>query len=232
MAIARCTRLLRLLPVALSAQMLAACSSIDEMPSSEIAIAHHSGDGHYGPLGDEMHPIPALNVSRIKARNLRQFVEFKTDEDPGTIVIDTENRFLFLVQENNTAIRYGIGVGIDGLEFTGSAVVGFKRQWPRWTPTTDMIRRNADLYERWKGGMDGGPTNPLGARALYLFKDGRDTLFRIHGTAEPHTIGRAVSSGCIRMFNHDVIDLYRRVPTEARVVVMPAQFATSAPRSL
>lgn len=232
MAATRYTRPRLVLLLALVASSLSACASIEDIPGAESSVAQRSGDGHYGSLSDEKHPISALNVSRIKARNLRQLVEFKTDEHPGTIVIDTENRYLYLVQEQGAAIRYGIGVGIDGLEFTGSAVIGFKRQWPRWTPTTDMIRRNPDLYERWKGGMDGGPTNPLGARALYLFKDGKDTLFRIHGTAEPHTRGKAVSSGCIRMFNHDVIDLYRRVPTEARVVVMPALVATSAPRSL
>lgn len=215
-----------LLLMALISPGLTACSSIDEVPVTESAIAPRGVEAHYGPLSEEKFPVPALNVTRLKERNLRQIVKFKSGEHPGTIVIDTENRFLYLVQEEGTAIRYGIGVGIDGLEFTGSAVVGFKRQWPRWTPTADMIRRKSDLYEQWRSGMDGGPTNPLGARALYLFKDGKDTLFRIHGTAEPHTIGKAVSSGCIRMFNHDVIDLYRRVPTDARVVVLNTRVAT------
>ncbi len=116
---------------------------------------------------------------------------------------------------------------MDGLEFTGSALVGYKREWPRWRPTADMIRRNPTLYAKWKGGMAGGPANPLGAPALYLFKDGKDTLFRIHGTSEPHTIGKAVSSGCIRMLNHDVIDLHRRVTSGSRVVVLKRPIETA-----
>lgn len=175
---------------------------------------------HYGALPDEKFPIAAANVSRIDERYLRQFVQYRTDEQPGTIVIDTDNRFLYLVQDEGMAIRYGIGVGEQGLEFTGSAIVGYKREWPRWTPTVDMIRRKPELYERWRGGMEGGPNNPLGARALYLFKDGKDTLFRIHGTTEAHTIGKAVSSGCIRMLNQDAIDLYRRAPAGSKVVVL------------
>lgn len=220
MRLPRTNRLSALLIVVIVAAGLSACSALDAAPDLDRSLAAPKEAGHYGALSDEKFPVPALNLKRIKERNLRQIVDFKTDEHPGTIVIDTDNRFLYLVQEQGTAIRYGIGVGIDGLEFTGSAVIGFKRQWPRWTPTADMIRRNPNLYAKWQGGMEGGPTNPLGARALYLFKDGKDTLFRIHGTAEPHTIGTAVSSGCIRMFNHDGIDLYRRVPTEARVVVL------------
>lgn len=227
MRLPQTNRLFATLIVVIAAAGLSACSALDAAPDLDSSLAARKEVGHYGALGDEKFPVPALNLARIKERKLRQIVDFKTAEHPGTIVIDTDNRFLYLVQEQGTAIRYGIGVGIDGLEFTGSAVIGFKRQWPRWTPTADMIRRNPDLYAKWQGGMEGGPTNPLGARALYLFKDGKDTLFRIHGTAEPHTIGRAVSSGCIRMFNHDVIDLYRRVPTDARVVVLAARVATA-----
>jgi len=116
-------------------------------------------------------------------------------------------------------MRYGIGVGQEGLEFKGSANIQRKAEWPRWTPTPDMIRRNPEKNRPWAGGMTGGTHNPLGARALYLFRGGRDTLYRIHGTNEPHTIGEAVSSGCIRMLNQDVIDLYSRVPIGAKVVV-------------
>ncbi len=153
-----------LLLLTLVAFGLTACSSLDAAPGLE-EIAARQVAPHYGTLSDEKFPVPAFNVSRIKARNLRQIVDFKTDEHPGTIVIDTDNRFLYLVQEHSTAIRYGIGVGVDGLQFTGSAVVGFKRPWPRWTPTADMIRRNPDLYDKWKGGMEGG--QPIrSARAL------------------------------------------------------------------
>lgn len=233
MALFRSNR--RLLPIlfALASSGLTACSSMDTGSSLAGGDGANSNRmepaGHYGDVIGERFPVRAINTSRIEPRNLRQFVVYETTEHPGTIVIDTQRRFLYLVQEQGSAIRYGIGVGIDGLEFTGSAVVGMKREWPRWTPTADMIHRNPDLYEKWRGGMDGGPANPLGARALYLVKDGRDTLFRIHGTTEPHTIGKAVSSGCIRMFNHDVIDLYRRVPSGAKVVVLDAPTAAPEP---
>lgn len=236
MALSQSFRKLLLPLVVLMASSLAACSSIDAGSPLADATGLDGTDsrrsetsGHYGDIAGERFAVRAIRTARIEPRNLRQFVAFETTEHPGTIVIDTQNRFLYLLQEQGMAIRYGIGVGIDGLAFTGSAVIGFKREWPRWTPTTDMIRRNPDLYEKWRGGMDGGPSNPLGARALYLFNDGKDTLFRIHGTAEPHTIGKAVSSGCIRMFNHDVIDLYRRVPSGARVVVLGTPLAASDP---
>lgn len=174
----------------------------------------------YGAQTEERFPVAAIDTSSVNPENLRQQVNYRTQEPPGTIVIDTKNRFLYLVQEGGKAIRYGVGVGREGLEFTGTANVGWKQEWPRWTPTPDMIKREPQKYAQWAGGMRGGPNNPLGARALYLFKDGKDTLFRIHGTNEPETIGHAVSSGCIRMMNQDVIDLYRRVPAGSKVVVI------------
>lgn len=174
----------------------------------------------YGAQSDGSFPVAAVDTSRVDPRNLRQQVNYPTPHPPGTIVVDTKNRFVYLIQEGGKAMRYGVGVGREGLAFTGTANIGHKREWPRWTPTPNMIAREPDRYARWSGGMDGGPSNPLGARALYLYKNGRDTLFRIHGTNEPHTIGHAVSSGCIRMMNQDVIDLYRRVPAGSKVVVI------------
>jgi lipoprotein-anchoring transpeptidase ErfK/SrfK len=151
----------------------------------------------------------------------RQEVAFAAGYRPGTIVIDTPQHFLYLVLEGGRALRYGIGVGKDeSLVFRGTATIGRKAEWPRWTPTVSMIKREPDRYGPYAGGMDGGPTNPLGPRALYLYHDGRDTLFRLHGTTEPYTIGTNVSSGCIRLMNQDIIDLYARVPTGARVVVI------------
>jgi lipoprotein-anchoring transpeptidase ErfK/SrfK len=138
-----------------------------------------------------------------------------TKEPPGTIVIDTGSRNLYLVRAGGKAIRYGIGVGREGFAWKGVAHVGRKSEWPRWIPPKEMLIRRPDLPEE----MDGGLANPLGARALYLFQGKKDTLFRIHGTNEPDTIGRAVSSGCIRMMNADVIDLYQRVGIGTRVVV-------------
>lgn len=175
----------------------------------------------YEALVDGGFRVPGVASDVMKARNQRTLVDDPTGQPPGTLVVDPANRFLYLVQENGKALRYGVGVGREGLEFSGTAEVAYKRAWPRWTPTRDMIAREPAKYQKWAGGMVGGETNPLGARALYLFKDGKDTLYRIHGTTEPWSIGEAVSSGCIRMINQDVIDLYERIPNGAKVVVLP-----------
>ncbi len=174
----------------------------------------------YAAATDEPFPVEAVDPRDLKARNLRQLVDYPTKEPPGTLVVDPYERFLYLVMEGGKAMRYGVGVGKAGFEFTGAATVARKASWPRWTPTPDMLRRDPGRNARWAGGMPGGERNPLGARALYLFKDGKDTLYRIHGTTEPWSIGEAVSSGCIRMLNQDVIDLHRRVPTGTKVVVL------------
>lgn len=183
----------------------------------------------YGAVSGEPFRVPAVSLEDLRPRYLRQLVDNPTREQPGTIVVDPESRFLYLVQEGGKALRYGVGVGREGLAWSGTANVATKRAWPRWTPTRDMIRREPEKYTKWAGGMAGGEHNPLGARALYLFKDGKDTLYRIHGTNEPETIGEAVSSGCIRMMNQDVIDLYRRVSAGAKVVVLPAGAGRRAP---
>ena len=120
------------------------------------------------------------------------------------------------------AVRYGVGVGRQGLALKGNAYVGRKAEWPSWTPTPNMIRREPERNLKYAGGMPGGLNNPLGARALYLYRNGNDTMFRLHGTNQPQSIGHAMSSGCIRMLNHDIIDLYERVPVGARVVVIQA----------
>ncbi|MDF1671176.1 MAG: L,D-transpeptidase [Roseovarius sp.] len=138
---------------------------------------------------------------------------------PGTIIIDPKNHFLYFQLPSGKARRYGIGVGRAGLAFRGQAKVGRKAVWPSWTPTANMIRRNPGKYARFAKGVPGGPKNPLGSRALYLYKDGRDTLYRIHGTTEPSSIGRSVSNGCIRMINEHVEDLFEQVPVGAQVVV-------------
>lgn len=143
-------------------------------------------------------------------------VQNPTQEAAGTIVIDTSSRHLYLVQPGGGAIRYGIGVGRQGFAWRGVARVGRKSEWPRWIPPKEMLKRRPDLPDE----MDGGLDNPLGARALYLFQGNKDTLFRVHGTNEPDSIGKAVSSGCIRMLNADAIDLYERVKVGTRVVVL------------
>jgi lipoprotein-anchoring transpeptidase ErfK/SrfK len=143
-------------------------------------------------------------------------VQNPTNEPAGTIVIDTSSRHLYLVQPGGGAIQYGIGVGRQGFAWKGVARVGHKSEWPRWIPPKEMLKRRPDLPEEMNGGLE----NPLGARALYLFQGNKDTLFRIHGTNEPDSIGKAVSSGCIRMMNADAIDLYERVKVGTRVVVL------------
>jgi lipoprotein-anchoring transpeptidase ErfK/SrfK len=156
-----------------------------------------------------------LDLQIDRQEHTATIVRDPTGERPGTIVVDTAARKLYLVHPNGEAIQYGIGVGRLGFAWKGSATIGRKAEWPSWTPPTAMLKRRPDLPTFMEGGLD----NPLGARALYLYTGGRDTLFRIHGTNEPDTIGQAVSSGCIRMMNADVVDLYSRVGTGARVVV-------------
>jgi len=139
--------------------------------------------------------------------------------EPGTIVIETGNHFLYLVESAGTARRYGVGVGRAGLSLKGEAMVGRKAKWPSWRPTDNMIRRSPKKYARYANGVPGGPNNPLGSRALYLHRDGRDTMYRIHGTTQPSSIGRSVSNGCIRMINAHVEDLFERVPVGAKVII-------------
>ena len=155
----------------------------------------------------------------VDPRFLRQKVAYDGGEPAGTIVVNTAERMLYLVEENGQATRYGVSVGEEGLAFTGNATIGRKAEWPMWTPTAEMIERKPRL-QQYEGGVPGGPDNPLGARALYLYRDGGDTLFRLHGTNEPWSIGKAVSNGCIRMFNDDVVDLYDRTPVGTPVVVV------------
>jgi lipoprotein-anchoring transpeptidase ErfK/SrfK len=217
----RCSAL-RLAAILILPAFAAACTTTSKEPATKPAAAVETSPDalRYGAVTDEKFPIPAVALKQLAPQNRRQIVDYPTDQPPGTIVVDPKNRFLYLVQEGGKALRYGVGVGKAGLEFTGTANVTYKRQWPRWTPTPDMIKREPDRYGPLAGGMEPGPRNPLGARALYLFKDGKDTLYRIHGTNEPWSIGQAVSSGCIRMMNQDVIDLYGRVPNGSKVVVL------------
>jgi lipoprotein-anchoring transpeptidase ErfK/SrfK len=149
----------------------------------------------------------------------RKVVPFRTAEKPGTIIIDGVRHFLYLVLPDKQAIRYGIGVGREGFGWTGIVKVGRKQEWPRWTPPAEMIERDPKLV-KYANGMPGGPENPLGARAIYLFEGSRDTLYRIHGTTEPWSIGLNISSGCIRMNNDDVVDLFQQVEIGAKVIVL------------
>ena len=155
----------------------------------------------------------------LDPRFRRQRVNYSGSEPPGTIVVDTSQRFLYAVETDGLATRYGVGVGEQGLSFKGTATVGRKAEWPSWTPTASMMKRKPRLVQ-YAGGVPGGPNNPLGARALYLYQGGRDTHFRVHGTDEPWTIGTEVSNGCIRLTNDDIIDLYERTHLGTTVVVI------------
>lgn len=174
----------------------------------------------YDAMPDERFVVPAIDTSEIDPQFFRRQVSYSTPHPSGTIVVDTSSRFLYLTLERGQAMRYGIGVGKEGLAFVGVASIARKAEWPRWTPTPAMIEREPARYGRYSAGLVGGLENPLGARALYLYQNGRDTLYRLHGTTEPWSIGKAVSSGCIRLFNQDIIDLHRRTPVGTRVVVL------------
>ena len=182
-------------------------------------------------VGDQLAPVPD---SALKPRDrqllasapylqytpssdyLRHIVTYMGREKPGTVIVDTRTKYLYLVQKDGKAIRYGVTVGEEGLTWRGTAKVGRKQEWPEWTPTPGILKRIPDLPKY----VSPGPHNPMGARALYLYQGDKDTLFRIHGTNQPEYIGQAISSGCIRMLNEDVIDLYNRVPIGAVVMVI------------
>ena len=174
----------------------------------------------YAGTVDEGVTIPAFDYTKINSRYLRQQVNYFGPEAPGTIVVDARRKLLYLVEPNGVATRYGIAVGKEGYGWTGSAVLQWKQTWPTWTPPKEMIERKPELA-KYAEGMQGDADNPLGARAMYLFKNGKDTLYRIHGTTKPFSIGKAASSGCFRMINQDVIDLYSRVNRKASVQVRP-----------
>ena len=179
----------------------------------------------YAPVGGEPFPIPGVKLSDIDPTYLRKAVNYPTNEPPGTIIIDPHAHFLYFVEGGGRAIRYGVGVGRQGFGWSGVASIHDKQEWPDWYPPKEMLGRQPELMRQMSTlqsgiGMHGGPRNPLGARAMYLWQGNKDTLFRIHGTVEPWTIGRSVSSGCIRMINQDVMDLYKRVSVGAKVVVL------------
>ena len=179
----------------------------------------------YGPVRGEPFPVPAFDYTAMDRAYLRQDIDYGGRERPGTVVVDPKNRVLIHVGEGGRARRYGVGVGKQGFAWTGTAEIRSKQEWPDWYPPPEMIQRRPDIRPQLTKlqsgiGVHGGESNPLGARAMYLWQDNHDTLFRIHGTLEPETIGTAVSSGCIRMINQDAIDLYARTAVGTKVVVL------------
>jgi lipoprotein-anchoring transpeptidase ErfK/SrfK len=196
--------------------VLSGCAS----SSGLVDMAQSSTVAEYAQLIDGSQTIPAVDLSAVDSEMLRQRVDYPTHEPAGTIVVDTAARHLYLVEGDGKAMRYGIGVGKEGLAFAGTAIIKRKAEWPHWRPTKNMMDREPARYGHLASGMTGGLGNPLGPRALYLYQGDQDTLFRIHGTTEPETIGRAVSSGCIRLINQDIVDLFNRVKIGSRVVVI------------
>ncbi|MGG6894231.1 L,D-transpeptidase [Rhizobium sp. BR 315] len=175
----------------------------------------------YAQLQDGDFTIPAIPYQKIDPKYYRQQVTDPTGEPAGTVVVDTASRFLYLVQPGGKAIRYGVGIGREGFAWKGEGTIHWRQHWPRWKPPSDMIARQPGLakFSVANGGMAPGLKNPLGARALYIFQNGKDTLYRLHGTPDWKSIGKATSSGCVRLINQDAIDLYERVPYHARIVV-------------
>ena len=203
----------------LTALALAGCTSTRPEPQTPPAPQFDPFYVNmYAARQDGEHFIPAVDLRFVDEAYYRRVVPDPTGERPGTIYVDTGNHYLYLVREGGQAIRYGVGLGREGFGWSGRGVIEFKRVWPTWTPPASMIRREPEL-EQWRHGQPGGIDNPLGARALYIFQNGRDTLYRIHGTPEPWTIGSNVSSGCVRLMNQDIIDLYERAATGSTLIV-------------
>lgn len=173
----------------------------------------------YEALEDGGFQIDAVDPRLMTDGYQKTEVPYADDEKPGTVVVDTFARKLYFIEEGGMATRYGIAVGREGLSFRGTGVIGRMEKWPSWQPTANMIRTRPDLYKMYAGGMAGGLDNPLGARAMYLYRGGADSHFRIHGTVDNNSIGHATSAGCIRLFNQDAIELYDRVKIGAKVKV-------------
>jgi lipoprotein-anchoring transpeptidase ErfK/SrfK len=200
-------------------------SDFKPAPAKTAGIVEPSYHDIYGPVTTEKFPVAAVNLSQIEPQFLRKEVDYVTKELPGTVVIDPAEHYLYYVQAGGRATRYGVGVGREGFVWSGEATIKKKQEWPDWYPPKEMLARRPDLKPQLKGlqsgiGMAGGPSNPIGARGMYLWQGDQDTYFRIHGTNEPWTIGKSMSSGCIRMINQDAIDLYAKAPVGTKVVVL------------
>jgi lipoprotein-anchoring transpeptidase ErfK/SrfK len=211
-----------LTPAILAVALLAACVDPAAGPTASTQPLPKTDENVYVATMDSGIAIPALPVDQIPESHRRQVVAYETDQAPGTIIINPKTKLLYYVLGKNKAIRYGIAVGKAGFEWSGEAIVSEKKAWPTWIPPKEMIARRPELAKFDEVGQPGGPTNPLGARAIYLTSGGRDYGYRIHGTPDWQSIGRNASSGCIRMINQDVLDLYSRVNGGEKVVVLTA----------
>jgi lipoprotein-anchoring transpeptidase ErfK/SrfK len=199
--------------VGLGALGLAGCAS-DSMSLAEAQAL-------YAPAPDEKFPIPAVDVSKIDQKYYRRKVRYDTKETTGTIIVDPSNYYVYRVEDEGYATRYGANVGRQGFLWSGDAYVGRKAEWPVWTPPKEMIQRQPEAA-KYAGGMPAGLDNPLGARTLYLYQNGVYTLYTIYSTSDPETIGTNITSGCTGLLSQDMIDLYSRTPVKTKVVVLPA----------
>jgi lipoprotein-anchoring transpeptidase ErfK/SrfK len=197
----------------LGALGLAGCVS-DGMSLAEAAKL-------YGPAPDEKFPIPAVDVSKIDPKYYRRTVKYDSNEATGTLIIDPSKYYVYRIEDDGNATRYGANVGRQGFLWSGEAYVGRKAEWPTWTPPKEMIVRQPEAA-KYAGGMPGGLDNPLGARTLYLYQNGVYTLYTIYSTSDPETIGTNLTSGCTGLLSQDMIDLYSRTPVKTKVVVLPA----------
>jgi lipoprotein-anchoring transpeptidase ErfK/SrfK len=193
---------------------LAGCVTSDGMNRTEAAML-------YGPVPEEKFPIPAADISKVDPKYFRRTVRYESKEAPGTIIVDPGNYYVYRIEGDGNATRYGANVGREGFLWSGNAYVGRKAEWPVWTPPKEMIRRQPEAA-KYAGGMPGGLDNPLGARALYLYQNGAYTLYTIYASSDPDTIGTNLTSGCTGLLSQDMIHLYSRTPVKTKVIVLPA----------
>jgi len=198
----------------LGALGLAGCTTTDGMSSMEAAQ-------FYGPLPNEKFPVPAVDVSKLHPKYRRRVVRYDSKEAPGTIIVDPSNYYVYRIEGDGNATRYGANVGREGFLWSGDAYVGRKAEWPTWTPPKEMILRQPEA-RKYAGGMPGGLDNPLGARTLYLYQKGVYTLYTLYSTIDPETIGSGITSGCTGLLTQDMMDLYARTPVKTKVIVLPA----------
>jgi lipoprotein-anchoring transpeptidase ErfK/SrfK len=199
----------------LGALSLAGCATQDGIMSLAEA------ERHYGPVADKKFPIPASDISQVDPKYFRRTVNFESSEAPGTIIVDPPNYFVYRVEGDGKATRYGANVGREGFLWHGEAYVGRKAEWPTWTPPPEMIKRQPEVA-KYARGMPGGLENPLGARTLYLYQNNRYTLYTLYSTSDPETIGTNLTSGCTGLMTQDMIDLYDRTPVNTKVIVLKA----------
>ena len=214
--------------LALNAPAAHVAAGVPAMPPTKpvaVAALDSRYAALYQPISTDKFPVPGVTPAVVRKGFERKEVAYATKEAPGTIVVDPHAHYLYYVEPDGKAMRYGVAVGKQGFAWSGEATIKTKQEWPDWYPPKEMIERHPELkpqLDKLQSGMGvaGGYRNPLGARAMYLWQGNKDTYFRIHGTLEPHSIGTNASSGCIRMINQDAIDLYNRVSEGTKVVVL------------